>query len=133
MLIFALGTSYGVSTSLTIRNNSSTNIIVKAILGGGIRMYAYDEDGEHLDEIVAEYSINRKESVNIATLETMNKWPEPREFIDAIIIYNENREIIKEFHYEDSEEISRLLSNMRRRGRKHDRTFILTITDALLE
>ena len=132
MLIFALGTSYGVSTSLTIRNDSSTDIIVEVMLGGGVRRL-YGEDGNHIDGIFAEHSINRNESVYITTLNTMNSWPEPRDFIDSIIIYNENREIIKEFHFEDYEGISRLISNMRRRGTRHTRTFILTITDALLE
>jgi hypothetical protein len=132
MVLFGLSTSYGVKTMIQITNNSSQNIIIKITINGFMGLY--DEETNSWIDYSEELMINKNQTEQLKILRSLNSWPEPSELIGSIVIYNEDKEIIKELNRENSTGgMAYLLNNFKRSGSRHNRIFTLIITDKLLE
>jgi hypothetical protein len=134
MLIFALGTSYGVQTQIKIKNNSSQNIRIKITINYLIGLYnedgnsliEYDEETDSWIEYTEELILNRNQTEQLKMLISRNKWPEPHELICSFVIYNEKDEIIKEYN-------TVFFLNFKKSGSRNNRIYTLIITDELLK
>jgi hypothetical protein len=143
MLIFGLSTSYSVLTNIEIVNKSSKNIIMKISIND--RLHLYNENGNHLFEFdeetntweySEELSLNINQTAQFGALRVRggNNWPGPKEIIISIVIFDEHRELLKKFNsIDNTDELSSFLQNFKRRGTSHNRKFIFTVDDKLLE
>jgi len=142
MLLLGLSTSYGVRTRLQIKNDSSKNIIIKITINNLVGLYTedgntlgkYDEENNIWVDYSEELFINRDETAQLRMLRSLNRWPEASELIGNIIIYNEDKEILKELIRENSTgDFAFFVNDLQIRGSRHNRIFTFTITDKLLE
>jgi hypothetical protein len=123
MLIFALSTSYGVSTEVIVKNNSSQDLRLKITR---YEEYDYNDYSE-------EFTLKKKQSMRLRTIHTRNKWPNPDKYIKSIIIYNENGDLLKEYNKINEEDFSYLFDFTGDPRNKNNRNFSLVITDEILK
>jgi hypothetical protein len=122
MLVFALGTSIGSgSTQLKVINNSSKDIM--------FRITRQENDIIYTEE----FFLKKEQSINLKEHRTYKNWTTPDEYFTYLIIYNEGKEIIKEYNKFDNEMFKKLFSNLEKSGGRRASHFTLRINDNLLE
>jgi LAS superfamily LD-carboxypeptidase LdcB len=131
MFIFALGTSHEVKTNVTVKNNSSQDLKLKITRH---ERYDYTDYSE-------EFMLLMGQDMELRTIKTINKKPNPDEYIISIIIYNENEDIIKEYNKDNKNEDNKNEDNnfdnlfvfIKDRSGKNDRCFYFIINDEILK